>query len=273
MPTFTRRAFTLIELLVVIAIISVLAGILLPALSKARHHSRVTVGHVNMRSLGQMKVSYLNDFKEQFLNPFPDNASFLEMPANWNIAHAIGDPTLTWPFMDLVLQHHDTEAFATVWYSYLAEWRGGSRAPEEQYSPADAELLADRRRRLASGSGVPQREDLYPTSFYYSCTFWMKPGRFGIGSTLPARGKIMTQTLSDVTYPAQKGLLWQRADLRNPRRAQPLTLTTITVDGALLGVDLAYNESEGGIYTPSIFSKTAFGVKGIDIAPGAASPP
>lgn len=57
------RAFTLIELLVVIAIITLLIGILLPALSRARELGRIAVCGNNMRSMAQAHIAYTNEYK------------------------------------------------------------------------------------------------------------------------------------------------------------------------------------------------------------------
>lgn len=61
------RAFTLIELLVVIAIITLLIGILLPALSRARELGRIAVCANNMRSMAQAHIAYTNEYKGELV--------------------------------------------------------------------------------------------------------------------------------------------------------------------------------------------------------------
>ena len=81
MNIMRRKSFTLIELLVVIAIIAILAGMLLPALNKARQTALSSQCTSNLRQVSLVLQNYMNEYQEYI----PPN--IINKPANFIGTH------------------------------------------------------------------------------------------------------------------------------------------------------------------------------------------
>lgn len=102
MKNNTERGFTLVELLVVIAIIGILAGLLLPTLSRVREKAKIAQAKIEMQAI----ISAINGYYSQHnAMPFPHSGvrtNDFTLGDGTNIPpYGANGPTLGSPFNDL----------------------------------------------------------------------------------------------------------------------------------------------------------------------------
>jgi prepilin-type N-terminal cleavage/methylation domain-containing protein len=93
-PRSRQNGFTLIELLAVIAIISLLASLLLPAITTVKRLAARTGASNSLRSLGLSVQAYTNDWEGFLPGPLPGGCDIDYLKTGWSMGQYL------WPYFN-----------------------------------------------------------------------------------------------------------------------------------------------------------------------------
>lgn len=173
------KGFTLIELLVVIAIISILAAMLLPALSRAREQARSVVDKNNLKQIGIAFMLYAQDNGGRF----PDGSGFATsdqwyVEVDYYLTNYYSKPGYTWTKAPKVWSDPDEKPARFNWNecSYGFNIKGGGYPSlagikvNKVINPSQIVLVGDSRNDYAT-----QKPWAYEAFIYYKNKNWNAP--------------------------------------------------------------------------------------------------